>query len=161
MWLRRLGIMLVILAVLAVPAYWWLLMESHAPAGGSYSIDMAEVRRLADSIPGDKPAEIRVETIAPMNFPATAVVAGDGWDPVDMAISAYQVVYADHTAIIDTAFEESQGTKSGAPITTFDKAAYHRMSAALHTASLIVSPQAVCRDQVAPAGRRYDPYAHA
>ena len=101
-WLRRLFYLIVILAVIAVPPYYLLVMESHMPSSGSYSIDMAEVRRLADSIPGDKPQEIRVETIAHLAFPRTAIMAGDTWENDDMPISSYQLVYPDHTAIIDT-----------------------------------------------------------
>jgi glyoxylase-like metal-dependent hydrolase (beta-lactamase superfamily II) len=137
-WLRRLGILIAVLVVLAVPAYWWFLMESHMPSTGSYTIDMAEVRRLADSMPGDKPSEVRVETIAQLLFPSTAVVAGDSWDSTDMPVSAYQVVYADHTVMVDTAFGPGEIKGFGSSLKSFDNDAYARLSTALHQASLIV-----------------------
>ena len=40
-------------------------MESHMPSTGSYAIDMAQVRSLADSIESGGPTEIRVETGRP------------------------------------------------------------------------------------------------
>jgi glyoxylase-like metal-dependent hydrolase (beta-lactamase superfamily II) len=137
-WLRRLFYLVVVLVLIGAPAYYWLIVESHIPTEGSYAIDMAEVRRLSDALPGDKPSEIRVETVAHISFPKTAVVAGDGWDPADMPVSSYQLVYADRTAIIDTAFDEATGKSSGVPLTSYDPEAYKRMSAGLASASLIV-----------------------
>jgi len=135
-WLRRLFYLVVILVLIGAPAYYWLIVESHMPSEGSYSIDMAEVRRLADSLPGDKPTEIRVETVAHFSFPKTAVVAGDSWETTDMPVSSYQLVYPDRTAIIDTALDEATG--KGAGTTSFDAEAYKRMTAALAATSLIV-----------------------
>jgi len=133
--LRWLGRIVSVLAVVGAGAYYWLIMESHVPSTGSYSIDMAEVRRLADSIPGDKPAEVRVETIASADFPKTAIMAGDTWEPEAMPMSSYQLVYADKTVIIDTGLEKPPGESF---INKFDADAYRRMSDALNKASLIV-----------------------
>ena len=137
-WLRRLFYLVVVLVLIGAPAYYWFIVESHMPSEGSYSIDMAEVRKLADSLPGDKPSEIRVETVAHIHFPKTAVVAGDSWEETDIPVSSYQLVYPDHTAIIDTAFDEALGKSSGVPLTSYDAEAYKRMSAGLANASLIV-----------------------
>lgn len=134
-WLRRILYLVVFLAVLAVPAYWWLIMESHMPSTGSYSIDMAEVRRLADAMPGDKPTEVRVETVASIDFPRTAIMAGDTWEQDAMPMSSYQLVYADRTAIIDTGVPNSPDKSS---LKMFDADAYGRISTALNAASLIV-----------------------
>lgn len=64
------------LAVTGAGAYYWLIVDASGPSGGSYSIDMAEVRSLANSIHNDKPSEIRVERIAAFKMPFTAMVAG-------------------------------------------------------------------------------------
>jgi glyoxylase-like metal-dependent hydrolase (beta-lactamase superfamily II) len=53
-----------------------------------------------------------------------------------MPVSSYQLVYPDHTAIIDTALDETAGKAAG--IASFDADAYKRMSAGLAAASLIV-----------------------
>lgn len=137
-WLRRLGILLAVLVVLAVPAYWWFVMESHMPSTGAYTIDMAEVRRLADSMPGDKPTEVRVETVSHLTFPKAAVVAGDSWESTDMPVSAYQVVYPDHTVIVDTAFGPGEIKGFGSSLKSFNTEAYQRLSDALHKASMIL-----------------------
>jgi glyoxylase-like metal-dependent hydrolase (beta-lactamase superfamily II) len=136
--LRRLFLVVAFLAVLAAPAYYWLIIESHMPSEGSYSIDIAEVRRLADSMPGDKPTEVRVETVAVTQFPKTAVVAGDGWESVDIPISAYQLAYADHTVVIDTGLDEASAKSAGLPVKSFDAESFKRLTTGLSAASLIL-----------------------
>ncbi|MFT3810888.1 MAG: MBL fold metallo-hydrolase [Micropepsaceae bacterium] len=124
-------------ALIAIGAagYWWLLMQSGAP-DGKYRIDLAEIRTLAASIPGAAPDDVRVEHVATLTFPAVAITAGDGWDTVEMPVYAYQLVYGDGTAIIDTAFDGNAATTSGA--ISFDRAAYDRVTAAMSAARFIV-----------------------
>lgn len=135
-WTRRVLITLGVIAVVGAGAYWWLILESGTPSR-SYAIDISEVRRLADSIPGDKAREIRVEHVGDFTFPATAVVAGDGWDKSAMTVFSYELVFPGSTAIVDTALTENDG-KTGGLSGTYHQDAYDRMSAALRSASLIV-----------------------
>jgi len=135
-WTRRILITLGVIAVVGAGAYWWLILESGAPSR-SYAIDMSEVRRLADSMPGDKAREIRVEHIGDFAFPATAVVAGDGWANSAMTVFSYELVFPNSTAIVDTALTEKDG-KGGGLSGTYHQDAYERMSAALRNAALIV-----------------------
>ncbi len=135
-WTRRILTTIGVLAVIGGAAYYWFIVESHMPSSGSYAIDMTEVRRLAGSMPGDKVQEIHVEHVASFSFPATATVAGDGWNTLDVPVQSYQLVFPDHTAIIDTALSEATGKAAG--IVSFDGQAYDRMDAAMDKASLIV-----------------------
>lgn len=134
MWLRRILLALVFLGALGGVAYYWFIVDSSAPTSGSYSIDMAEVRRLANSISGDKAQEIHVEHVASFEFPATAAVAGDGWATLDVPVQSFQLTFPDKTAIIDTALTKSLA--KDAP--KFYGDAFDRMSSAMDTASLIV-----------------------
>lgn len=63
-WSKRLIIALVVLVASGGAGYYWLFVDSSPPSSGAYAIDMAEVRRLASSIPGDKVTEIRNEHVA-------------------------------------------------------------------------------------------------
>ncbi len=135
-WSKRILIAFGVIAVVGAGGYWWLVLESGTPSR-SYSIDMSEVRRLADSMPGDKPREIRVEHVGDFAFPATAVVAGDGWSKSAMTLFSYELVFPGSTAIVDTALTEKDG-KSGGISGTYHHDAYERMSAALRSASLIL-----------------------
>lgn len=131
--LRWLGYITLALLVLAVGGYYWLFVDSRVPAG-SYAIDMAEVRKFADTIAGDKPVEVREEHIMSFQMPFTAAVSGGGWGNIDVPVYSYQVAYADHAIVIDTAVS---GTASKAE-PSFDRAAYDRMQAAMTSASDII-----------------------
>jgi glyoxylase-like metal-dependent hydrolase (beta-lactamase superfamily II) len=134
--MKWLGYLLILLTVVSISGYWWLLMESHPPAAGAYSIDMTEVRRLAATDAGEKPQRIFVETVATFSAPATFVVAGDSWNSTVMPVSCYQLVYADHTVILDTTLNSDTAHDMGA--IGFDDAAFSRVSQALGKARLIV-----------------------
>jgi hypothetical protein len=81
-WLRWLIYFVIGLAVVAAGAYYWLFIDARVPAG-NYSIDIAEVRKLADAIAGDKPTEIRAEKVFAFSFPHAAMVTGTGWEDMD------------------------------------------------------------------------------
>jgi len=135
-WLKWGGYGLLALVAVSIPAYWWLLVETHRAPAGRHAIDIAEVRRLAVSLAGEKPRLIRVETVAHLSAPRTIVVAGDGWKRIDLPVSSYELVYRDHLAIVDAALNADMARSMGAP--AFDSAAYSRMGGALARAALIV-----------------------
>jgi glyoxylase-like metal-dependent hydrolase (beta-lactamase superfamily II) len=135
-WLRRISYSLLALVVACVPVYWWLFLESRKVPAGIYAIDIAEVRRLADTQPGEKPLQLRVETVAHLSPPQALVVAGDSWKSVDLPVASYELVYQDHLAVLDTAFNAVIAKDMHA--THFDDAAYARVSDALARAALIV-----------------------
>ena len=135
-WKRILIAVVGVLLVGGGSAYYWLIMESHMPSDAHFELDMNKVRALADGMPGDRPVEIQVEKVAQFTFPATAVVAGDGWSSSYLPVFSYQLVYPDgRTGIIDTALSKAQG---GDNLTDFDPAAYDRMEAAIGRASFIL-----------------------
>lgn len=123
-----------VLLVLA-PSFYWFFMESGTPEG-TYAIDLAEVRRLASSLPGEKASAIHFEPVAHFEFPATAIVAGDGFSMKDMTVYSYQLVFPDRRVIIDTSMDEVTAKKGGA--VAFDVEAFARVTAALSDASTIV-----------------------
>jgi glyoxylase-like metal-dependent hydrolase (beta-lactamase superfamily II) len=130
---RRWPKVLAVLLVLGTPAYWWFFMESGAPEG-TYPLDLAELRRLANATEGEKPTELRVEQVAVIEFPKVAVVAGSGWQNAQLPVSSYQAVFPDGgTVIIDTAMNEE-----GAGGATFDAAAFARVQTAMEKAFAIV-----------------------
>jgi glyoxylase-like metal-dependent hydrolase (beta-lactamase superfamily II) len=134
--LKWLGYTVLALILISIPAYWWLAMESHIPSSTHYSIDMTAVRRLADAGAADLPVAIRMETIGHLWVPEAFVIAGGGWQKLDLPVSAYEVVYKDHAVIVDTAFNAAVAKQMGA--NDFDDAAYARLGNALATAQLII-----------------------
>jgi glyoxylase-like metal-dependent hydrolase (beta-lactamase superfamily II) len=135
-WLRWVGYGILAVVFVSAAAYWWLFVESHGAPSSAYTIDIAELRRLADVQAGEKPRAIRVETVANLPTPEAFVTVGDGWQNIDLPVSSYELVYPDHLAVVDTAFNADMARSSGAP--TFDSAAYSRMSGALARAALVL-----------------------
>src|SRR6185369_17078363 len=103
-WMRRILITLGVIVVVLAGAVYWLAMESGTPSS-QFALDIKEVRRLADSMPGEKVREIHVEQVAAFSFPGTVVVAGDSWSGSPMPVFSYQLVFPASTAIIDTAMD--------------------------------------------------------
>lgn len=133
-WLRNIFIALFALVAISPVAYWWLLLESHAPSGLEFPLSMSELRRLADTMPGDPPSAIEVEHVATFEFPAGLVVTGDGWAKTELPAYAYRVLFPARTTIIDTAL-----TRSATPnLDWYDDAAAKRVQAALTQATQIV-----------------------
>lgn len=135
-WMRRIALVFVALLVIAAGAYYWLIDESHAPKNSNFALDIGKIRQLANSLPGAKPQEIRVEEVAKYRFPSFAVIAGTGWANLTLPVYSYELVYPDHTAIIDTAMDGKLAQTTSAA--SFDNAAYERMQQALDNSSLIV-----------------------
>ena len=118
-------------------AWYWLLIESGKPVQ-HYAIEMVAVRQLALGLPGDLPLAIRAQQMAVLGTPAVAVVAGDSFASVDLAVLAYQLVYPGGTTLIDTGLTRAQAGGGGMTVRSYDDAAAARVVAALHKASLIV-----------------------
>jgi glyoxylase-like metal-dependent hydrolase (beta-lactamase superfamily II) len=136
MWKRVALISLAVVAAILGGAYYWLLYESPTPQG-RFDLDLAEVRRLAGSMPGSKPLDIRVEHVADFSAPEAAMVAGDGWHGAVMHALSYQLIYPDHTVILDTAMDAAQAKAMGR-VSGFYQDAYDRMIKGMSSASLIL-----------------------
>ncbi len=134
--MRKLIWTLILLAIIG-GLYWWFAVDSRMPEQTAYSLDIEAVRRLADSIPGDKPAEVRYEKVLAFRFPAAMVAAGDGWSGVDIPVYSFQLVYPDRTAIIDAAMSRDMA-KPAFMVPFYDEQAYARTQQALSQAALIV-----------------------
>lgn len=135
-WLRRTLITLAVLLALAGVAYYWLVVESHMPGDAAYTLDLERVRAAAATLPGDKPGAIEVEQVGVFMFPATGVVAGDGWKDVPLPVYSYRLIYPDNSSIIvDTGMTEDMGNGR---LASFDAAALGRVQSAMSAAAQIV-----------------------
>ena len=128
---RRWPRVLAVIGVLLVPAYYWFFIQTPGPSG-DWALDLAEVRRLAGTLPGDKPTEVRVERVCDFKFPNAIIRAGAGWSLRPMTMFAYQLVFPTHTAIVDT------GQPHPIPGGTLDADAFARVGKGLSAADLVV-----------------------
>ncbi len=132
---RWLTILLVLIAV-GVPAHYALVL--HSPeATGDFALDIARIRALADSIPGDPPSAVRYEEVLALGFTEAMVMAGDPWKVTPMPVYSYQLVFPAQTIIVDTALARADGKPEFLAL-RYDEAAYQRMNAAMARAAQIV-----------------------
>ena len=85
--MKKLAIAVLVLAALGA-FYWYAAVDARMPAEAAYELDMTEVRRLADSIPGYKPAQIRYEKILSFEFAEAMVMAGAPWKATEIPVYA-------------------------------------------------------------------------
>jgi glyoxylase-like metal-dependent hydrolase (beta-lactamase superfamily II) len=135
-WLRRLLWTVASIGVVAAAAYYPLVRHSPRPTT-RFALDLAQVRALADSLPGPGPVTVRYEDIAAMRFAEAMLMAGDPWKETPMPVYSYQLVYADRTIIIDTALARADAKPDFIGL-RYDEAAYRRMNDAMAQAALIV-----------------------
>ncbi len=133
--MKRVLRVVVVVLVVAVGAGWFLLLDNASP-GPHYSVDLAEVRRLADAGADELPSDIRVERVASFVAPSTGVAVGTGFGSVEMTVYSYQLVYASKRVLVDTAMSASTTKEGGGE--RFDEAAFARVSAAMHDADRMV-----------------------
>ena len=135
-WRRRLLRLLAIGLAVGLPAYYVLVVHSPSPEG-EFPLDLAKVRALAESLPGAKATQVRFESPMAFTFTEAMVTAGDPWRKTPVPVFSYQVVFPDHTLVIDSAMDHALA--NGTPlVTSYDDAAYQHMAAALASAALIV-----------------------
>lgn len=135
-WQRRLLWTAIIALAILVPGYYVLVL--HSPSDGdAYTLDIAKIRELASSLPGDKPAEVRYENIMNFQFAKAMVAAGDAWNWTPIPVYSWQLVFPDKTLIVDTAMNR-EIAKPESLVPMYDDAAYQRMDAAMEKASQIV-----------------------
>ncbi len=115
--------------------YHWLLNDNQSGVDPA-PLDITALRAAANSIPGEKPVSIAVETISRRNLPSLVMVAGGGWSDSEIAVHAFQVNAPDRQIIIDTGYSRDAAKAMG--IEDFDDASQQRVSGALAGAFAIV-----------------------
>jgi hypothetical protein len=103
-------ILLTVGALLVVGAgvlYFAGVAPTYAPEACSYDLDIARLRSLAASMPGNKPSEIRVEDVTGSEFSRAVACPGESWDKVQFRVYAYQLVFDDKTIVVDTAMNRA------------------------------------------------------
>lgn len=135
-WSRRLLWTVASIGVIGAVAYYPLVRHSPQPTA-VFELDMARIRALADSLPGQGPVTVRYEDVAAMRFSEAMLMAGDPWKETPMPVYSYQLVYPDRTVIIDTALARADAKPEFIGL-RYDEIAYRRMTDAMAQASLIV-----------------------
>jgi glyoxylase-like metal-dependent hydrolase (beta-lactamase superfamily II) len=127
---------LAVVLVLGSAAYHALVLHSPAPSA-AFAMDLARIRALAESVPGDKAVAVRYEEVLALRFAEAMVMAGEPWRETPMPVYAYQLVFPGRTIVVDTAMAKADGKPEFLGL-RYDEAAYQRMNAALAKAAVIV-----------------------
>lgn len=125
-----------LLLLVGAPGYYAL--ARHSPASGrDFPLEITQLRALANSVPGDKPVEVRYEHVMTLTFAEAMIMAGEPWRRSPMPVYSYQLVFPQQTLIIDTALSRDIA-KPDFIVASFDEAAYQRMNTAMNQAAQIV-----------------------
>jgi glyoxylase-like metal-dependent hydrolase (beta-lactamase superfamily II) len=139
-WLRIVLIVVASLIVIAAVGWYWAWSREAVPETTSYQLDIAEVRRLASSLPGERPVRINHEQVQVGALPLGAVFA---WKSIAETIpfthGAYQVVYPDGFGVIDSAYDRgaAEEMSMGQPV-EFSQPAFNAIQRGLTQAKWIV-----------------------
>lgn len=80
--------LLAILVVVAAP-FWWYMLDARTGEAEVKDISIAELRALAEAIPGDKPLGVRYELVATRYIARSLLAAGTGLRPTRFSVRAF------------------------------------------------------------------------
>ena len=132
---RRYKIALALLVLIGVP-YYWLLIDNRPGPGPGERFDLAELRRLADAVPGPKPTAVAIQTVGWRRVPGTLFVAGGGLKRRLISIQAVLVRGAWGDVVVDSGFGPQDAQAFG--LEKYFPANQRRVDAALRNARRIV-----------------------
>jgi glyoxylase-like metal-dependent hydrolase (beta-lactamase superfamily II) len=132
---RRYKIALVVLLLVGIPYYWRLVDNRPGPGPGN-RFDLAELRRLADAVPGPKPTAVAIQTVGWTRVPGTLFVAGGGLKRKLISIQAALIRGPWGDVAVDSGFGRQDAEAFG--LEKYFPANQRRVDAALRNARLIV-----------------------
>ena len=125
----------VLLTMLAVTA----IASAQGPPLSDWTADLAEVRRIASLIPGRRPIRLNVVKFAESRRTRNFSIQGAPADPSVQARTAFQVVYADGSVMVDAGMDQQVHRFFGRGVEEpYDATAARQVEAALRRAKLIV-----------------------
>ncbi len=137
-WLIRLGVAVLILAVMGGGAYWFYIADGAVPAAAAYKTDVAQWRALVSGDAAELPTEIRIEIVGRDTVPLAAMQAGAPFEEYSRVRASFQLNGPTGSVIIDTAMDKAIAKKAQRGETAeFDEAAYGRVIAAMGVASKV------------------------
>jgi hypothetical protein len=96
---RRLNAVLLVALVLIGLPFAWLMLQSSTTGHATKPVTIGQLRRLAGSLRGDLPVEVRYEAVAMRLVVSDLLAAGSGLRPVPFVIRAYALILSDGSAI--------------------------------------------------------------
>lgn len=113
-------IFVAVIVLVAVP-YYWLLLDTGPGRIAPTPIDVPALRRLADSMPGQRPVSIEYAPVAVRRMAGTVLVAGGGLRTDLVGKIAFRLVTPGGDTVLDAGPTAAQAADVG--FRTFDPAA--------------------------------------
>ena len=132
---RRYRILLTLAVLVAVP-YYWLLIDNRPGSDPGPVIRIAELRRLAETVPGPKPVSVALQQVGWRRVPGTLFVAGGGLKRNLLSIQAGLISGPWGDIVIDSGFSAQDAKAFG--VEAYLPHNQARVDAALRKARLIV-----------------------
>ena len=101
-----------VILIVAVP-YYWLLLDAGPRGSRVTPIDIPAIRRLAASVPGQRPISVEYAPLAVRQMAGTILVAGGGLRVQTVAKIAFRLVTPGGDTVIDTGPTEAQAADVG------------------------------------------------
>ena len=134
------ALVLIVLAGIAGSAWLYLTARTAVPETSDYAFDLAEIRRLAGTLPGPAPLRVNAELVAHAEIPRGGVFAGEPFEPHPMVHQSFQIVFPDRFLLLDAGFDAAMHAKMlerSGPGPPYFPDAYARVQAALAAADAI------------------------
>ena len=132
---RRYQLLLILTVIVSVP-YYWLLIDNRPGSDPGPVIRIADLRHLADAIPGPKPERAAIQQVGWSRVPGTLFVAGGGLKRKILSIQAGLISGPWGVIVIDSGFGAQDAAKLG--LEAYQPPNQARVDAALRRARLIV-----------------------
>jgi len=132
---RRYWVLLALIVLIGLPCY-WLLVDNRAGSAPERPIPLAELRHLAEVIPGAKPTSAAVQVVGWRRVPGTLFVAGGGLKRNTLTIQAGLLSGPWGDIVIDSGFGAQDAKEFG--LEAYRPANQAKVDAALRRARLIV-----------------------
>lgn len=135
---HRLNLILLFLIVAIGGPFYWFLIDNTGDTLPPKSIDLAELRRLASSIPGQAPYAVEVERSAFRRLPGDLLVAGSGVKRKLVGYMAFRLpVHGGKPVMIESGVNSAIATAMSAE--QFDSNAQQRVEREMDRAGLILA----------------------
>ena len=132
---RRYQLLLALTAIVGLP-YYWLLVDNRPGDDPGPVIRIADLRRLADTIPGPPPETVALQQVGWRRVPGTVFVAGGGLKRNLLSIQAGLISGPWGDIVVDGGFGPQDAVGMG--MEAFLPANQARVDAAMRRARLIV-----------------------
>ncbi len=139
-WLRTVLIVVASLIVVVLGGWYYAWGREAVPETTSYALDIAELRRLARSLPGERPTGINHAQVIEVSLPIGVVFAWKSLrEPLLFTHGAYQIVYPDGFGMIDSGLDEAAAKEMArGPEVSYSNEAYASIEQGLAAARWVV-----------------------